>query len=295
MRTGNKNLHLVAAEVFVGKTFEIVAELFAGCAFRERGRNLGILQDLLVHKNRAIHAQRERQRVAGAGIDHRQLAVAFDPDHGVEGVVLQVADDDLIHARLEPEKNVAQQIVRHRAGSLHFFDFESDGVCFVNADPDGEDRVTLHIFQDDDRHVRHGVHHQAANLHLDFHGVLPFSFYHSADAAAMPNVVPSRRARRSSSSAWHSSPRRLCSARAIPDARRRYSQRGGTTYGRSIDSLSATSLPRALRISVQAISRLLRFEFFAAIPSTRRGDGFFLLREWRRPWIQQGYSGAENI
>src|SRR5207244_3965060 len=143
---------------------------------------------------------------------HRQLAVAFDPDHGVEGVVLQVADDDLIHARLEPEKNVAQQIVRHRAGSLHFFDFESNGVCFVNADPDGEDRVTLHIFQDDDRHV-----------------------------------------------------------------------------------LSATYLPRALRISVQAISRLLRFEFFAAIPSTRRGDGFFLLREWRRPWIQQGYSGAENI
>jgi len=46
----NKNLHLVAAEVFVGKAFEIAAELFAGCAFRERGRNLGILQDLLVDK-----------------------------------------------------------------------------------------------------------------------------------------------------------------------------------------------------------------------------------------------------
>jgi len=44
------------------------------------------------------------RRVARAGIDHRQLAVALDPDHRVEGVVLQIADDDFIHPRFETEK-----------------------------------------------------------------------------------------------------------------------------------------------------------------------------------------------
>jgi len=36
-------------------------------------------------------------------------------------------------------------------------------------------------------HVRDGVHHQAADFHLDFHRVLRSSFYHSATAAQEPS------------------------------------------------------------------------------------------------------------
>src|SRR5882724_10169081 len=97
-----KDLHLVATEVFVGKTIEVVAQLIARRWFSQSRRNFGVFQNLLVDKDWAIHAQSESERVARTRIDHGQLAVALNPDHGVKRVVFQIADDNFVNARFQP-------------------------------------------------------------------------------------------------------------------------------------------------------------------------------------------------
>ena len=67
--------------------------------------------------------------------------------------------------------------MRHRPRRLHFLDFQRDGVGLVNAHPDREDGLALHVFQHDNGHVGYGVHHQATDFHFHFHGGLPWSNY----------------------------------------------------------------------------------------------------------------------
>ena len=87
--------------------------------------------------------------------------------------VLQVADDDAIDAPLEVRDDVAQQVVRHGPRRCHVLDLQRDGVRLENADPDRQDPIAVLILQDHDRHVRHGVHHQALDGHFNQHGCRP--------------------------------------------------------------------------------------------------------------------------
>ena len=106
-----------------------------------------------------VHTKRQCQRVTGAGVDTDQPAVLFEPDHSVEGVFLQFAYDHLLYARLEPREHRADQVMRHGAWCRDLFDLEGDGVCFVDADPDGQDRAAVDVLEDHDRHIRDGIHH----------------------------------------------------------------------------------------------------------------------------------------
>src|SRR5262249_12112291 len=130
--------HSIAAEVLVGEVNEPLAKLFAGGFVANGARNLGVLEDALVHEDGAIGAEGEGQGVAGTGVDGHALAVALHPDERVKGVFAEVVDDDLLHLDVEAKQDVAQKVMRHRAGRLNFFDFEGDGVGFINAHPDGK-------------------------------------------------------------------------------------------------------------------------------------------------------------
>ncbi len=163
-------LHLVAAEVFVAQVFQHAPEFLAGAAFfGDRGRELRGLQHGIIHEDRAIEPQRQSERVARPRIDGDQFPVALNPDHREERVVLEFVHDHFLNSRIEADQQCLDEIVRHRARRRDLLDFERDGVRFVDSHPDGQHVGAPDIFQDDDRHVGNGVHHQAADLHLDFH------------------------------------------------------------------------------------------------------------------------------
>jgi len=137
--------------------------------FGERGVHFGTFQDLFVPRNRAIHAQRQREWSLG----RESIIVAgrrVRSKSPRKTCRLQVADDNFIDARFEAEKNVPQKIVRYRAGRLYFFDFERNGVRFINADPDGENRIPCTSFKTTIGMFVTGPS-SSANLHLDFHGL----------------------------------------------------------------------------------------------------------------------------
>ena len=56
-------------------------------------------------------------------------------DERVERVLLQVADDDLLHRRLQVLDDVAQQVVRHRPRRRDVLDLQRDGVGLEDARP----------------------------------------------------------------------------------------------------------------------------------------------------------------
>ncbi len=76
------------------------------------------------------------------------------------------------HLSVEAAGEILQEIVSHGAGGSGLFELEGDGVCLEYANPDGKDEVAADVLEDDDGHVGDGVHHETANLHLDFFGSL---------------------------------------------------------------------------------------------------------------------------
>src|SRR5207248_101862 len=104
-----------------------------------------------------------------AGIDTDQLAVALKPDEGIKRVLLQLVDHHFLDARIQPEQEALDEIVRHRALRGYLFNLEGNGIGLVNSNPDGQDAAAAHILKNYDRHIRDRIHHQAANFHLEFH------------------------------------------------------------------------------------------------------------------------------
>src|SRR5437899_405471 len=96
-------LHLVAAEVVIRQALKPRAELLVSGALRNRARNLGVLQHFVFNKNRAIHPQRQCQRVARPRINGHHLPVALHPNQRVKSIVLQIVDDHLLHSHLKPK------------------------------------------------------------------------------------------------------------------------------------------------------------------------------------------------
>ena len=131
----------------------------------------GVFEDVAVDVDGAVPAQGQRDGVGGAGVEGYGFAGVVHPDDGVEGVVAELGDDDFGDLRVEAAGEILQQVVGHGARRGGLFELEGDGVGFEDADPDGEDEVAGDVLEDDDGHVGDGVHHEAANLHLDFVGL----------------------------------------------------------------------------------------------------------------------------
>src|SRR5262249_30065858 len=101
--------------------------------------------------------------------DADHLPRALQPDHGIERVIAQFRDHDFVHLRIKARKDILNKVVSHRTRRGYFFDLQRDGVGLIDADPDGQNCVAAHVFEDHDRHVRYRVHHETANFHLYFH------------------------------------------------------------------------------------------------------------------------------
>src|SRR5579885_1727589 len=162
-------LHLVTAEIFVVQALQPPPQLFVAHRFGARSCQARALQHVVLDENRAVQPQGQGQRVARPCVDGQRLPFPFHPDQGVEGIVAKVVDDYFLHPHLQPQQNVFQQIVRHRARCLHFLDFQGNRVGLVDPHPDGQQRLPFQVAQNDDRHVGDRVHHEAPNFHFDFH------------------------------------------------------------------------------------------------------------------------------
>ena len=127
------------------------------------------LQHFVLDENGAIEAQSQGERIAGARIERHHFAVALHPDQRVKRIVFQFGDHDFLHVDVEADQDILQQVVRHRAGGLDFFNFQRDGVGFVDADPDRQHAGALRFLQDDNGHVGHGIHHQTSDFDFEFH------------------------------------------------------------------------------------------------------------------------------
>ena len=132
---------------------------------------LGVVDDRVLDEDRRPRPQRQRNGIARPRVDGHRVAVERQVDERVEGVLLQVADDDLLHRRLEVRDDVAQQIVRHRPRRGDVLDLQRDGVGLEDPHPDRQDLLAVLVAQDDDRHVRDRVDHQSLDRHLDLHDV----------------------------------------------------------------------------------------------------------------------------
>ena len=58
------------------------------------------------------------------------------------------------------------------AGELHVGQMMRDGTRLCSTDPDGEDALAVHLFQNHDGDVARAVEPEALNLDLDEHGEL---------------------------------------------------------------------------------------------------------------------------
>src|SRR5262249_28756424 len=79
-------LHLIAPKVFIVQSLEHLAHLFVGGPGGNISRQLRTLQYLIIHENRAIHAQRKGESIGGTGIHADNAAFPLQPNDGVERI-----------------------------------------------------------------------------------------------------------------------------------------------------------------------------------------------------------------
>src|SRR3989441_7344983 len=137
-----------------------------------RGRRApgrGAREQLLSDQDRAVEAERERDRVARARIDGELLfARALEVERGEVGVVAQLADHYARELASQALDQLLHQVVRQRARRRHALHLERDGLCLEGPDPDGQLAVGLRLLdQADDRRAAVGIEHDAVHLHLD--------------------------------------------------------------------------------------------------------------------------------
>src|SRR6185436_3929412 len=177
-------LHLVFAEIFVVQILQetlqllVVNSLFGGSLI-PRGN-----QHRIFDKDRTIDAQSQGKSIARPRVDGDQLAFTFNPDHGIERVVFNICNDDLLNVSLQAEEYAFDQVVGHWTGRDHLFDFELDGVGFVDSDPNWKDIAAGGFLEDHNGHVGDGIHHQASDFHFDFHGNPPLTSLSNVYTAA---------------------------------------------------------------------------------------------------------------
>jgi len=110
----------------------------------------------------------------------------------VESVLAEVADYYAGDASVEAVDDVAEQVVGHGTDRRGLLDFERDGVCFEEADPDGENDFAGEVVEDHDGHLGGGIHHEAAdaNFYFRFGGREFFGFGFEAGEMHGGSVTP---------------------------------------------------------------------------------------------------------
>ena len=90
-------------------------------------------------------------------------------DYGVKvtGCTVHFVDQGI-----ETGEHVLNQVVCHGTRRAYFFDFQSNRIGLIHADPDRQHSIAANIFQQHDRHVGNRIHHQPANFHFYFHKIL---------------------------------------------------------------------------------------------------------------------------
>ena len=74
----------------------------------------------------------------------------FDVDLGVEGVVLQIVDDDRDDGAAEFVDDLGEQIMGLGAGDGDVLQVKGDGVRDIGANPDRLVAIRILLFEDDD-------------------------------------------------------------------------------------------------------------------------------------------------
>src|SRR5437762_1401335 len=166
-----RRLHLVLAEIVRVEALQPLVETIGVGLLAREVDGLRVVDHRLLDVDRRARPQRQRDRVARARVDRHHVAVAVQRqvDERVEGVLLQVADDDLFDFGLQIADDVAQQIVGHRPRRRDVLDLQRDRVRLEDADRDREHLLPLLVAEDDDRRVRDEVDHQPLHGHLDLH------------------------------------------------------------------------------------------------------------------------------
>jgi len=165
-----------------------------------------------------------------------------------------------------------------------------------NAGPDGEDRVTCHLFKDDVHQFVTGIPSLSRRSSSRLPLASPVLFYHSAAIAAIPKVVlvdvHAIKQFGVVALRGQSSPRRLYT---VPSNFRMhgedYSQAVGRTYGPLQGSLSCDPSTVPLRFLAQAIL-VCSGEFSMQIIKHGEATAFFFFVEFRRPAIDRGRAGG---
>src|ERR1035438_8356638 len=112
-RLTSYGLHFITAEVLVVEAFQPAPQFVVIHLVGNRSGQFRRFEHGLLHVDGAIQAERQGERVAGARIHADQLAVAVQPDHRVEGIVLELGDHHLAHARAETQQQGLDEVVGH--------------------------------------------------------------------------------------------------------------------------------------------------------------------------------------
>src|SRR5262245_13482097 len=79
------SLHLVRAQILISQTFQPPLGFSAAVFVLAQA----CLENLFLNKDRTIHAQRNRHRVAGSGIHGDQLTITLQPQNGIKRTVFE--------------------------------------------------------------------------------------------------------------------------------------------------------------------------------------------------------------
>jgi hypothetical protein len=99
-------------------------------------------EQLRGHKDRGVHAQRERERIARSCIDVMHALPHADPDRRVKGILVQTRHRHLLDPGLDDLKQARCQIEGHRAGCRDRPQLQRQRAGLEAADPNGQDALT---------------------------------------------------------------------------------------------------------------------------------------------------------
>src|SRR5215475_10935103 len=74
-----------------------------------------------------------------------------------------------MNVSIQASEYVLDEVVRHRAWCTDLLDLQGDGIGFVDAYPDGQNRVAVRVLENHNGSICDRIHQQTANSHFDFH------------------------------------------------------------------------------------------------------------------------------
>src|SRR5215470_7739757 len=125
-----------------------------------RGEDLGLVEDPILHEDRGLRADGQRDGVRRPRVE-LDLAAARVEDHGgVVDAIPEVGDDHLGHRHLEPAEEGEEEVVSERARRHAILEGESDARGLGGPDAHGETPLVALALEDDRRVLPARIHEQ---------------------------------------------------------------------------------------------------------------------------------------